>query len=85
MGYVNGLNFIYRVLSVCQVIGFQSSKNTTTTEVPQRSILSNLLFTLYINNMANACDDMESLHFADDTTLFLLGNNISSDFSIEGV
>ena len=29
--------------------------------------------------MDNACGDLKSLHFADDTTLFLRGNNISSD------
>ena len=61
------------------VNGFQSSKNTITTGVPQGSVLGPLLFTLYINDMANACGDLESLHFADDTTLFLRGNNISSD------
>ena len=29
--------------------------------------------------MANACGDMESLHFADHTSLFVSGNKIISD------
>ena len=61
------------------VNGFQSSRKTITTGVPQGSVLGPLLFTLYINDMANACGDLESLHFADDSILLLRGNEISSD------
>ena len=44
--------------------------------VPQGSVLSRLLFLLYINNLDQAKKLRKVYHFADDTNLLCLGNSI---------
>ena len=56
------------------VISQQSSINMG---VPQGSILGPLLFILYINDITSSLSQAKPILFADDTTLFLSGSNIS--------
>ncbi len=46
----------------------QSEMLMVTTDVPQRSILSPLLFIIYVNDMANPSNLFKFIIYADDTT-----------------
>ena len=53
-----------------------STKLSITYGVPQVSILGPLLFLLYINDIANVSDILFSLLFADDTSVFIQGDQL---------
>ena len=56
--------------------GVSSPVNRITCGVPQGSILGPLLFLLYINDLGNICSSTTSILFADDTSIFKMGNNL---------
>ena len=62
---------------VVDVEGVISDARIVNIGLPQGSVISPLLFLLYINDMCNASNYVKFLHFADDTTVYAEGNNIS--------
>ena len=56
--------------------GTKSSCQKITCGVPQGSILGPLLFLVYINDLPQVSDKLFALMFADDSNMFLSGNNL---------
>ena len=53
-----------------------STTSSITCGVPQCSVLGPLLFLIYVNNMANSLQNTKHCLYADDTVLYLSGDNI---------
>lgn len=58
-----------------------SSSKDITCGIPQGSILGPLLFLLYINDLSNVSEKMNFVLFADDSNLFISGENINNVIS----
>ena len=55
-----------------------SSKETVWSRVPHGSVLGPLLFLIYINDIANSCDQLQFYLFADDTNLLFAQQNLKT-------
>ena len=60
-----------------QCYNTRTIKQTITCGVPQCSILGPLLFLLYISDIANVSDIKVSIIFADDTNVFIQGDQMN--------
>ena len=55
-----------------------SDKNYISCGIPQGSVLGPLLFLIYINDLPNVSKKLYSILFADDTSVFLEGDNLNT-------
>ena len=55
-----------------------SDIRSITCGVPQGSILGPLLFLLYVNDLPNISDILFTIMFADDTSMFINGNDLKA-------
>ena len=65
--------------------GLNSSMGKISCGVPQGSILGPLLFLVYVNDLCNVSSVVETLLYADDTSLYISGSNISEMIQIMNV
>ena len=54
-----------------------SKKMVVNIGVPQGSVTAPTLFLIYINDMCNVSDALDMVQFADDTTLYMVGDNLT--------
>lgn len=54
----------------------QSALGTIETGVPQGSVLGPILFTIFVNDMANAMNDAKPRLFADDRNIFCFSSSV---------
>ena len=76
----NALNLLESYLSnrkqFVSIEGIKSSMQDIKIGVPQGSVLGPLLFLLYINDLPNSVNNVNSILFADDTTMFARDNDV---------
>ena len=60
------------------VNGTNSNYNTVRCGVPQGSILGPLLFLIYVNDLPQCSQSLNYILFADDTSVFISGKDLSS-------
>ena len=60
-----------------EIKNYLSSEQYINCGAPQGSILGPILFLLHINNLEHSVKYVKPTFFADDTSIFIYGNNIS--------
>ena len=58
------------------VDGCYSHVRTMNIGLPQGSVSSPYIFSLYVNDMCLSSSKLQFIHFADDTTVFMSGDNL---------
>ena len=61
-----------------EIEGRKSLVKSLNIGLPQGSVSSPYLFSLYINEMKNSSNKLDFTHFADDTTVFMSGSSVES-------
>ena len=69
-------NYLSQRVQYVSFNNFRSNNQMISCGVPQGSILGPLLFLLYINDLPQASSVLTSILFADDSSLFMKGDNI---------
>ena len=59
-----------------------SQYNSLNVGVPQGSVLGPLLFLIYVNDLSCVSEILNPITFADDTNLFLTGNNLNEMYEL---
>ena len=70
-------SYLYDRRMYVEVNGCKSETKTLNIGLPQGSVSAPLLFNLYINDMHRSSDKLNFLHFADDTTIYLSGRDLT--------
>ena len=58
--------------------GVNSDMKTVNIGLPQGTVFSPYLFSLYVNDMNKSSSKLNFVHFADDTNVFMSGNNLQN-------
>ena len=74
-------SFLTNRFQYTEIHGHKSTYLNINTGVPQGSILGQILFLIYVNDINN-CSNLNILCFADDTTAYKSGPNIEDLISI---
>ena len=65
----------YLIQQFVTINNSRSTSKTVTCGVPQGSVLGQLFFLIRINDLPNVSDKLFSILFADDSSVFIKGNN----------
>ena len=68
-------NYLLNRKQITKFNNFKSDSKNIMFGVPQGSVLGPLIFLLYINDIVNSAFEGETVIFADDTNIFVTGNN----------